>query len=195
MAEAKDEEAKPDEPSSGGNPAGNQQGDAPGDRPVDRELQVTEDPTGGHGQVGVGDDGPVPEGSNGGVQGELFPAGLIQARFERSGPLPTVADFAGYENVLPGAADRILKMAETAQAAAVEDSHTSTRAEAKAFLFASFGVTYFSWLLGVCTILLFIAGQTTAAAAAGIATAGLAGPQIISAVRPKKPEGTTEKKK
>jgi len=28
------------------------------------------------------------------------------------GPIPPVADFAGYERILPGAADRILKMAE-----------------------------------------------------------------------------------
>ena len=28
------------------------------------------------------------------------------------GPIPAVADFAGYERILPGAADRILKMAE-----------------------------------------------------------------------------------
>lgn len=31
-----------------------------------------------------------------------------------SGPLPAVQDFSGYESVLPGSADRIIKMAETA---------------------------------------------------------------------------------
>jgi uncharacterized membrane protein len=41
-------------------------------------------------------------------QGRLVAAGIA-----RSGPLPTPQDFAGYEAVLPGSAERILKMAET----------------------------------------------------------------------------------
>jgi uncharacterized membrane protein len=36
---------------------------------------------------------------------------VFSAKFE--GPLPTPDAFAGYENVLPGAAERILKMAES----------------------------------------------------------------------------------
>ena len=35
-----------------------------------------------------------------------------QVKLERRAPLPTVSEFAGYENVLPGAADRILAMTE-----------------------------------------------------------------------------------
>lgn len=44
---------------------------------------------------------------------------------ERSGPLPTVDEFGGYERILPGAADRILRMAEKS----MEASHESTRAD------------------------------------------------------------------
>lgn len=35
-----------------------------------------------------------------------------QVKLERRAPLPTVSEFAGYDNVLPGAADRILTMTE-----------------------------------------------------------------------------------
>lgn len=44
---------------------------------------------------------------------------------ERSAPLPTVDEFGGYEQVLPGAADRILRMAEESMAA----SHENIRAD------------------------------------------------------------------
>lgn len=46
---------------------------------------------------------------------------------ERNAPLPTVDEFRGYEHVLPGAADRILKMAETS----MEASRESTSADAE----------------------------------------------------------------
>ena len=62
----------------------------------------------------------------------------------RSAPLPAPREFKGYEAVLPGAADRILRMAEkdqdsliAARAADVEDRHTATRAEARAFVAAA----------------------------------------------------------
>ena len=39
-----------------------------------------------------------------------------QASVSHSGPLPTPQDFAGYNQILPGAAERILRMAEIEQA-------------------------------------------------------------------------------
>lgn len=39
---------------------------------------------------------------------------------ERNAPLPLVSEFGGYEDVLPGAADRILKMAESSMEASRE---------------------------------------------------------------------------
>ena len=38
---------------------------------------------------------------------------IIRQEMRYQGPIPPVEDFAGYERILPGAADRILKMAET----------------------------------------------------------------------------------
>lgn len=46
---------------------------------------------------------------------------------ERSAPLPTVEEFGGYDQVLPGAADRILQMAEKS----MEARHEAIRADAE----------------------------------------------------------------
>lgn len=52
----------------------------------------------------------------------------IQAMFAaHSGPLPAVQDFSGYESVLPGAADRIMKMAETS----IDAHHQTALADAE----------------------------------------------------------------
>lgn len=60
--------------------------------------------------------------------GSLVARTQIQAMYaSRSGPLPPVQDFSGYEDVLPGAADRIMKMAETA----LDTRHQSTMADAE----------------------------------------------------------------
>ena len=59
---------------------------------------------------------------------------MISASISRSGPLPAVEEFKGYESVLPGAAERIMKMAElNAKAAAemTEADATATRAAAE----------------------------------------------------------------
>lgn len=52
------------------------------------------------------------------IEGKIVPAGnsTVQREFstfyEHSGPLPPVSAFRGYEEILPGSADRILRMAE-----------------------------------------------------------------------------------
>lgn len=46
--------------------------------------------------------------------------GLLSTRISRSGPLPEVSEFEGYEKVLPGSAERIMKMAELSANAAAE---------------------------------------------------------------------------
>ncbi len=55
----------------------------------------------------------------------------------RSGPLPTVDEFRGYDGVVDGAADRILRMAELSAEAAADATSANaeaTRAEAQATL-------------------------------------------------------------
>lgn len=54
---------------------------------------------------------------------------IAQRLVSRSGPLPDPEDHAGFERALPGCAERIVRMAEKAQDAAIEDGHLSTRAD------------------------------------------------------------------
>lgn len=49
----------------------------------------------------------------------------------RSAPLPTVDEFAGYERIQPGAADRIITMAEKSLDAEIEAQRTSNEVAAK----------------------------------------------------------------
>jgi uncharacterized membrane protein len=193
MAEP-EEEATPDESGTGSNPARSQQGNPTGTQPDDRELQVIDDADRGHGDVSLAHDGEVVahgdgNGAGEGEQGELFSTeGLSISAW--SGPLPSPEILSGFEQALPGAADRIIRMAEEAQAAEIEDRHVSTRAEARSFVLASFGVAYLSWLLALVTIGLIVVGQDGVAAITGIITAVTVGPQIIAQVRPKKtPDG------
>lgn len=62
----------------------------------------------------------------------------MEASSSHSGPLPPAREFAGYESVLPGAAERILRMAEREQdrrieadRAADDRDHTLVQAQAK----------------------------------------------------------------
>lgn len=59
--------------------------------------------------------------------------GLREATHEllamaRSGPLPEVTEFRGYESVLPGSADRILKMAEISAEAGANATNANAEA-------------------------------------------------------------------
>lgn len=72
-----------------------------------------------------------------GFDGRVFAGGddssvqalIAQRLVSRSGPLPDPEDLAGFERALPGCAERIVRMAEKAQDAAIEDGHLSTRAD------------------------------------------------------------------
>ena len=50
----------------------------------------------------------------------------------QQGPLPTSAEFAGYEQVLPGAAERLIKLVEQDQQAQAEHIRSVDAAQAKA---------------------------------------------------------------
>ncbi|MCH8487554.1 MAG: DUF2335 domain-containing protein [Candidatus Cyclonatronum sp.] len=65
-----------------------------------------------------------------------------------SGPLPPSQEFANYENILPGAADRILKMAEIEQEARIKSQRSELR-----MLFVSHIIgQVFAFLLGLIGI-------------------------------------------
>lgn len=108
--------------------------------------------------------------------------------YSRSGPLPDVAEFAGYEQVLPGAADRIMAMAEHALHAEIQTQQRESRAEATAFVGAALGVSYLPWFLFAIAGLLAIKGLETAAIITGAAGLLSSGPQIINASKRAKPQ-------
>ena len=58
----------------------------------------------------------------------------IQIAEFTSGPLPSPHVLAGYETILPGAADRILSMAEKEQAHQHQDKNSQTREVSKIML-------------------------------------------------------------
>ena len=94
-------------------------GGEPGPEPVDRELQAHPEHVEGpdEGRLVLGGSEPVDGDGHGAPL-----AGIAQFELTRSyqayrGPLPSPADFSGFEQVLPGAANRILRMAEQRQRA------------------------------------------------------------------------------
>lgn len=115
-----------------------------------------------------------------GTQGELFTAQVIQ---QRSGPLPDPGELAGFENVLPGAADRIVTMAQQAQAATIALNTRMADAEASSLKFAAYATASLPYALGVLGIAFAYFGQDVGATVAGIAAAVGLGPQLISAIK------------
>lgn len=113
---------------------------------------------------------------------------LHELTYERSGPLPTIEEFAGYEQVLPGGADRIMTMAEKALDAEIASQRTTDRAEALAFVGAALAVSWLPWFLFATAAFLALKGLDTAALIAAIAGAVSGGPQIIQAAKRMKPQ-------
>jgi uncharacterized membrane protein len=91
------------------------------------------------------------------------------------GPLPTSNEFAGYERVLPGAAERILSMAEKEAEHRRENDNTlisaSVRLSGRGQLIA-FGISCLA-LAGVC-LSIFFGKPVASIAPAIIAITGLA---------------------
>lgn len=135
------------------------------------ELQAVEDSSARRDVEGVGVSWsqPVLGDEDGG------PLAGIQSAFQLTqaytGPLPAPSDFGAFERALPGAADRILTMAENRQTAEIENQRLMTRAEARAFLGSAWAVSFLPWGLLVATVILGIYGQPVAATLTGVATA------------------------
>lgn len=91
----------------------------------------------------------------------------------RSGPLPDPEDYAAYEHVLPGSAERILAMAEKqAEHRQAQEDHErgdEARAEARGS-YLGFGAVVVIALLAA-----FLAGQGYSTAAGVIGTADIVG--------------------
>lgn len=97
--------------------------------------------------------------------------------------MPHHSEFHGYEAVLPGAADRIVTMAEKAQQARIDVDVIPIKAEARALIVATIGVTFLPWLLILSAVALALSGRETAAWVAGAVGLLGSGAQIIQATR------------
>ena len=104
-------------------------------------------------------------------------AALVSAKY--SGPLPLPSHFEHYDRILPGAADRILKMGELEQAARQDHQARSTKLE-EFKTYWGFG----AWALTlVAVVFLAYIGKTVVAAilASGIGLLGIG--RILTAIR------------
>lgn len=171
-----------DEPDHASDPTGDGTRDEPRSEPHDRELPghqntaLTE-----HDGGRLEDSGRKPPESDGSV----FTG--IRAEYSYSGPTPPVGDIERWEQVLPGAADRILSMAERAQAHQETTERHQVFAEGRSFQTATFAVSFFPWSLAAAAIVLAIFDQALVAAVAGFTSviSGF-GPNVINAVRPRR---------
>ncbi|MCI1643810.1 MAG: DUF2335 domain-containing protein [Bifidobacterium crudilactis] len=155
------------------------------------QLQ-SDDSTAGADQ-GVEQRGQSDQTSDGSAEGTVTFTGAQVEAFMHSGPLPAVSEFAGYNQVLPGAADRILSMAEKSLDMEVSDRQRegeNKRAnqddENWALKVAAFGFTFLPWMGFLVSAFSAAMGQQAASTIAALVGAVTAGPQMIEAVKKKR---------
>ena len=154
-----------------------------------RGIQVADSGEIGHGTPDGGVEQGRPDSSRVDGTGE----GVQQVALQwRSAPLPTVDEFAGYERIQPGAADRIITMAEKSLDAEIEAQKTSNEVAAKDHkaqnICMIIATTAYSILpiIGFGSAIVCVAlGQSVAAAFGALIGAVTAGPQIIQEIRKK----------
>ena len=150
-------------------------------------------------EVGNGDSSTAPDESlgNGGRQpaqsdGQGIDLNAI-AIAARSGPLPSVEEYAGYERVLPGAADRILAMAEKSLDVEISDRKAATameaadhKAENLSMLITSVAFSFLPWMAFGAAIVCAAFGNNVGTFIGSIVGVFSAGPQLIDAVKRKR---------
>lgn len=118
-------------------------------------------------------------------------AGFAEAiQVQRSAPLPTVEEFQGYEQVLNGAADRILTMAERSLDAEIADRVSfreaeahSKRAENTSMIIASVAFSFLPWVGFIAAIVCAFTGNNLGTAIGSMISVISAGPQIIDSIK------------
>lgn len=104
-----------------------------------------------------------------------------------------VAEFAGYENVLPGAADRILSMAEQSlnieeaeRKAAAQMETDARKAENISVIIASVAFSFLPWVGFGSAVACAAFGNNTGTVLGSVIGAISAGPQLIDALKRKR---------
>ncbi len=107
----------------------------------------------------------------------------------RSAPLPPVEEMQGYESILPGAADRIIAMAEKSNDSVIDSQKINGEINKKlatSEAWSTFIVTSFSvFLPWITCIVAILHGMTSLGWLTGATGFVVAGAQIIQAIRNK----------
>lgn len=185
-----------------GDRVGSAQGDASGNEPDDRQLQGHPDQAGAaiiHSADGLGGHGPVHEPGDEHAEGVAEVSAVYRSASYRSAPLPDPQEFSGYEAVLPGAADRIIAMAEKEQDSLIavregeiEDRHVAARAEASALKVTIYCFAVLPYALLITTGALAWMGQATQSVIAALSALVAFTPQVVNALRRKSSEGGSD---
>lgn len=106
--------------------------------------------------------------------------------------MPDPAEFSGYEAVLPGAADRIVRMAEkdqdsliAAREGDIKDRHVAAEAEAAALKVTVYGFAGLPYVLTATAIVMACLDKDLQALVSGVSAAVSFTPQVINAIRRK----------
>ena len=147
------------------------------------------------GEVGLGTpDGSVEQGRSDAPGVDETGEGVRQVAVQwRSAPLPTVDEFAGYERIQPGAADRIITMAVKSLDAEIEAQRTSNevaaddhKAQNICMIIATTAYSILPYAGFGSAIACAAFGQPVAATLGALIGAVTAGPQIIQEIRKKR---------
>lgn len=116
----------------------------------------------------------------------------IEAFF--AGPLPTPALLAGYEQIVPGAAERLLAMAEAEAKHQREIEFAALRAEESSVRrgqWLGFGIALFA--LSTSIVALYLGSPWVAGIVGGATVVGLVSAFVIGRVGPSSGEGSANK--
>lgn len=138
------------------------------------------------GQLVMGDSGGYPPFFD--ADGNQIDITTYQAVLEHySGPLPAPRQLAEYDQILPGAADRILKMAESELATKNRSLDKLVDTESKATLRVANSHVLVVGALSLATVIAVYVGRFEVGAVGAVCAALLTGtPQIIEAIRKRK---------
>lgn len=119
-----------------------------------------------------------------------------------SGPLPSSKELAGYEQTLPGAADRILRMAEDSlhseidsQKRIVEIYADDRKAENWVYKFTTVVFSLVPAAASICSVVFFALGMNPAAFISFAGSVGFVIPRIIEAFKSGKASKNEDKPK
>jgi len=103
----------------------------------------------------------------------------------REGPLPDAAELQAYEDVEPGAADRIITMAEKALDARTAAALMPIKAEAVSVTVTAVAYSLLPLFAVVAAVVFAVIGYPLGALFSGVAGLAIVGPRIIAEVRRK----------